>query len=87
MSDLAYKLIDRLWVNELPAIPDEVYDVFYTAVEYISTGFKVLAAFVGAGTMTYLMILLSLVLVMFGLYAAYSLIMFIIRKIPFVNIR
>lgn len=86
LMDLIFNLLDKLFIFELPSLPDSVIEVYDTALGYISTGFSVLAAFVGADAMKYMAVICGLVIAINALYSVYSFVMWVLRKIPFLGI-
>ena len=84
--NVVYNLLDNLLVFELPAFPASFQDVYDTAIGYLETGFQILTSFLGSTTMSYLSVLFGLIIAMNGMYALYSFIMWVLEKIPFIDI-
>lgn len=84
LIDLIYTVISVLTLPiNIPDLPSEVNTFVSTAIEYIGTGLGILSNYTN----------LSYLLVLFGVIAAvdiglalYKLVMFIIKKIPMLNI-
>ena len=84
LIDLIYTVISVLTLPiNIPDLPSEVSSYVSTAIEYIGTGLGILSNYTH----------LSYLLVLFGVIAAidiglalYKLVMFIIKKIPMLNI-
>lgn len=87
LLDLIYSVLSLLLVFELPKFPDSIMNVMGQFPQYIGTGLSVLRAFIGGEAMGILGILLGLVLAMNAAYLVYSLVFYVIRKIPMLNVR
>lgn len=86
LASLIYGLLDLLLVFNLPSLPDSVMTVANNGVGYIITGVGVLGAFLGTTALGVLAVLLSLLLSMHVAYMLYSLVAFILRKIPMLGV-
>ena len=87
LLSLIYTVLSALLVFELPSLPDSVTTVASQITDYITTGINVLASFVGNTCMGVLAVLLELVIAMNAAYLVYSLVFWVIRKIPILNVK
>lgn len=84
---LVYGVLSVLLVFNLPQLPDSVVTVANSLTGYITTGFSVLRAFVGDTCMGVLGVLFNLVIAMNAAYMLYSLVMWVLRKIPILGLK
>lgn len=86
--DFLYKLFDVIfgWFH-LPQLPDTVIDLFENAKDYMYGGIGLLRGLVGETCMGVIAVLFNLVLLLNGAYITYNLIFWVVRKIPFFNIK
>lgn len=87
LLNLIYSLLSVLLVFELPAFPDSVMTVANSVTGYVQTGVSVLACFVGSTGMGIVALLLSLLLAMNAAYLLYSIVFWVIRKIPMLGVK
>lgn len=87
LLNLIANLLSAVLVFDLPKWPSEVDQVFHTVISWMVTGVEVLRAFVGQETLTVISVLLGLVLVMNAAYLVYSLVFWVLRKIPMLGIK
>lgn len=84
LIDLIYTVISVLTLPiNIPDLPSEVSTYIATAVEYIGTGLGILNNYTH---LSYLLTLFGVVLAVDVGLALYKLVMFIIKKIPMLNI-
>lgn len=84
---LIANLLSALLVFELPAMPDEVDSLGQQIIGYMGTGVQVLRAFIGDTAMGVIATLLGLVLAMNAAYLVYSIVFWVLRKVPVLNIK
>lgn len=72
-----------LTVLQLPDLPDTIKNTALDVVLWIARGCQIVAAFTD---FTYLLALLTFVLMLSGVFTAYHIVMWIVHKIPFLNI-
>lgn len=84
---LVYNVLSLLLVFNLPELPASVTTIANSVIGYVSTGISIVAAFVGNTCMGVIGVLLALVIAMNAAYLLYSLVFWVIRKIPMLNIR
>lgn len=72
--------------NAIPAMPSGVTDALGTLSIHMANGFGLLIYFLGADTIRFMGVLFSLVFDIEIFIKAWSLIHFVITKIPFLNI-
>lgn len=87
LIQMIYNLLKNMLVFGLPELPQAVVDCFNLAKTHIIGGLSVLRAFLGAGTFSYLAVLLQLIIAMNSAYIIYSIAFWVIRKIPFFSIK
>ena len=73
-----------LAVLRLPDLPDTVKDTALDVVKWIARGCQIVAAFTD---FTYLLALFAFVVTLSSAFTAYRVVMWLVRKIPFLNIR
>lgn len=86
LADLIHKLLDVLLVFNLPSLPDSVVTVANQAFSYILEGIKIIGAFTGNYALGVLAVLLQLILLMHTVFITWTLVRFIIKKIPMLNV-
>lgn len=87
IMDIIYNIIDAVFVFTLPSLPDSLITVANEILNYILTGLDIIRAFVGDTAMTVFGVCLVLVVAMNGLYLVYSIVFWVIRKLPVLNVR
>lgn len=87
LASLIYGVLSVLLVFELPALPADVTAYLNQAFGYIADTPWFLSLFIPSGVVKYLGVLLGLVLALNGLWLTYSLVMWIVRKIPMLNVK
>lgn len=85
--NVIYVILDKILVFDLPSLPDSVTAIIDEIVGYVVTGLSVLRAFVGDTAMSVFGVCLVLIVAMNGLYLTYSVVFWIIRKLPVLNVR
>lgn len=86
LADLIYKFLDVLFVFELPQIPSSVINIWNQVWASFGDGLGMLHVFMGDTAFAVVGTLLKLVIAANVLYFSVSLLWFIIKKIPFLNI-
>lgn len=86
LANLIHGLLSIVLVFELPQLPASVMTVAEHGVSYIIGGIGVLGAFLGPTALGVLAVLLTLLLHMHVSYMLYTLVAFILRKIPILNV-
>lgn len=87
LLNLIYTVLSALMVFNLPSLPDSVVTVANSVVEYVSQGIRIIQAFTGNTAIAVLAVLLQLVLLVHTAYFLFTIIRFVITKIPMLNIR
>lgn len=87
LLNLVYSVLSVLLVFNLPELPASVVTIANNVTGYMVTGVSILASFVGNTCMGVIGVLLALVIAMNAAYLLYSLVFWVIRKIPMLNIR
>lgn len=82
-----YNVLSVLLVFNLPDMPDSIETVMTQVGGYFETGIAVLGAFLGDTAMSVLALLFNLVLAFNAAYALYSLVFWVIRKIPMLSVK
>lgn len=68
---------------QIDSLPDQISQTLLLFIGYIADGVAVVAAYTH---FSYLLVLLGIVIVVNGIYFSYSVIMWILKKIPFLGI-
>lgn len=84
---LVYNLLSLLLVFDLPDLPDTVTTIGSQVTSYMVTGISVIRSFVGDTCMGVIALLFNLVILLNAAYLLYSLVFWVIRKIPVLNVR
>lgn len=87
LLNLVYNILSVLLIFNLPALPDTISTILDQITGYLVTGVTLIAAFVGSSCMGVMALLLQLVILMNAAYLLYSFVMWVLRKIPMLNIR
>ena len=82
-----YNVLSVLLVFNLPDMPDSIVTVMTQVGGFFEPGIAVLGAFLGDTAMSVLALLFNLVLAFNAAYALYSLVFWVIRKIPMLNVK
>ncbi|MCI6256858.1 MAG: hypothetical protein MR648_09705 [Clostridiales bacterium] len=80
-------MFDTLWIVELPDFPEIITTGLNAASGYLVAGANMLAGFLGASNCTIFWIGLELVVALNVIYAGYSLVMWVLKKIPMLGIQ
>ena len=85
LFNLFYTLITVVfsWIN-LPSLPDGVLSVMDQIVNLLQGSLSILGFFVD---IDYIKVLLPIVLIVVNFDKAYKLVMFVLRKIPFIGVK
>lgn len=87
LLNLIYGLLSLLLVFNLPVLPETITTLVNSILGYIPTGVGILGVFFGNTCMGVLALLLRLVIGMNAAYMTYSLVFWVIRKIPMLNVK
>lgn len=87
LLNLIASLLSVVLVFDLPQWPSQIDQLFQTVISWMVTGVEVFRAFVGKETLTIISVLLGLVLAMNAAYLVYSLVFWVLRKIPMFGIK
>lgn len=87
LLQLIYGLLSLLLVFNLPVLPETITTLVDSILGYIPTGVGILGVFFGHTCMGVLALLLKLVIGMNAAYMTYSLVFWVIRKIPMLNVK
>ncbi len=83
LFNLGTTILEKIMFIKFPALPEGVMDYVDQLFGYMATGAGILANYT---PFSYLMTLLSCLLLVEVLILAYHLIMWVLEKIPFVNV-
>lgn len=87
LLNLIASLLSVVLVFDLPQWPSQIDQLFQTVISWMVTGVEVFRAFVGQETLTIISVLLGLILAMNAAYLVYSLVFWVLRKIPMFGIK
>lgn len=85
--NIIYAILDKLLVFQLPSLPDTMITIVNEIVSYVLVGLDIIRAFIGDTAMSVFGICLILVVAMNGFYLMYSIVFWVIRKLPVLNVR
>lgn len=83
---LIYGLLSVLLVFDFPGFPQPIIDALSTFTEYVGTGVLVLKAFIGNEACRLLGTFLTTAIFLDTFATSWSIIWWILKKIPFLNI-
>lgn len=83
LNILALLLDVVLWPLKIAALPDVVKETFFMALTYLADGIAIVAAYTD---FAFLVALFTFAMVVDGVYMSYNVVMWILRKIPFLGI-
>lgn len=86
LLNLIYNVLSVLLVFTLPEFPESVLAVANSVIGYIVTGISIIRAFVGSTCMGVLGVMFVLVVAMNTAYLLYSIVFWVLRKIPLLGI-
>lgn len=86
LLDLIYNILDLILFVELPAMPISIFEVFNMLFDYLYMGVGVLASFLGSTCLNFLYLLLQIIVSVNLFYMAWSVVFWILRKIPMLGI-
>lgn len=86
LLNVVYYLLDVLLVFKLPSYPDSVLSVITTVVDAFESGISILSTFIGPAAMGVIAVLFTLALAMNAAYALYSLVFWVLRKVPMLGV-
>ena len=84
---LMLNLLYAILPTSLPALPDSIYDPLNQMASNIGTGVAILRAFIGDAAMNLLAVLFGLVILLEVFYFGWTVVWFVIRKIPMLNVK
>ena len=87
LISLILNLLYILLPVNLPALPESVFSTMEEIATNIGTGISILRAFIGNDAMTLLAVLFGLVILLEVFYFGWSLVWFVIRKVPMLNVK
>lgn len=87
LLNLIASLLSVVLVFDLPQWPSQIDQLFQTVISWMVTGVEVFCVFVGQETLTIISVLLGLILAMNAAYLVYSLVFWVLRKIPMFGIK
>lgn len=82
LLDMIYNVISTLMILNIPDLPESVHGYIDTAFEYIVAGAGIVANYT---PLDYLMVLFGVLLAIDAGILVYHLVMWIIKKIPFLG--
>lgn len=87
LVNLIYGLLSLLLVFDLPQLPDTFVTLLGTIKDYLVGGVGLIRAMVGDTAMGVIAVCLQLVIFLNAAYFLYSFVMWVLKKIPMLNIR
>lgn len=85
--NVIYTVLSVLLVFSLPELPASVISVANTAVDYVTAGVNVIHLFIGNTAMGVLALCFKLVILFNAAYFLYSVVMWVLRKVPFLGLK
>lgn len=86
LCSLVKNLLSLLLVFELPPFPETITTIFNSVIEYLVMGRNLLQTLIGAPAMGVIGVCLVLVVAANSIYFTWSVVIFILKKIPFLGI-
>ena len=87
LLNLIYTVLSVLLVFALPNMPDSIITILTQITGYFQTGIQIIASFVGSTAMGVIALLFQLVIFLNAAYFLWSFVLWVIRKIPMLNVR
>lgn len=87
LLDLIYNILDLILFVELPEMPDDILYLAGEATNYVLMGIGVLRVFLGQQALGVLSVVFLIAGSTFAFYFSWSLVFWILRKIPMLNIK
>lgn len=87
LVNVIFALLSVLLVFDLPQLPDSFMTILGTIKDYLVGGVGLLRAMVGDTCMGVISVCFQLVIFLNAAYFLYSFVMWVLRKIPMLNIR
>lgn len=86
LCTLVKNLLSLLLVFELPPFPDTITNIFNSILDYLVLGRNLLQTLIGTPAMGVIGVCLLLVVSANGIYFTWTVLLFILKKIPFLGI-
>lgn len=86
LCTLVKNILGLLLVFELPPFPETITNIFNSVIEYLVLGRNMLQSFIGAPAMGVIGVCLLLVVASNSIYFTWSVVLFVLKKIPFLGI-
>lgn len=83
LLNVIYNLINKLVILDIPNLPDEVYGYIDTLFDYLTSGASILANYT---PYAYMMTLFTVILAVDIGINIYKFVMWVLQKIPFIDI-
>lgn len=89
LLELALSLIIILLsqTGSIPALPQQILTIFQTVINYMLSGIDLLGMFIGPTALTFIGVCLDIIIALNVFYFAYSSLMWLLKKIPFLGIK
>ena len=89
LLDMCLSLLNMLLggVAPIPDLPADLLSIIQTAIQYIIAGIDILAMFLGETSVKFMGICLDIIIAANLFYFGYSVIMWFVKKIPFLGIK
>ena len=86
LCTLVKNLLSLLLVFELPPFPETITNIFNSILDYLVLGRNLLQILIGTPAMGVIGVCLLLVVSANGIYFTWTVLLFILKKIPFLGI-
>lgn len=89
LLDLCLSLLTSLLsgVEGIPDIPEGILTTVQTMLEYVVSGVDLLAMFLGESAVSFMGVCLDIIIAVNLFYFGYSVVMWFVKKIPFLGIK
>lgn len=89
LLDMCLSLLTSLLseVDSIPALPEAILSTFQIVINYMVSGIDLLGMFIGRTALTSIGFCLDVIICINMFYFSYSLVMWFVKKIPFLGIK
>ena len=84
---LIYNVLNFLLIFSIPSLPATITTILGQVTDYLVLGLQIIRTFIGATAFSVLGVCLMLVIAANAAYMVYSLVMWVLAKIPFLGVK
>lgn len=89
LLELCLSLLTSLMsgIDGVPVLSKDIINIFHTVINYMVSGIDLLGLFIGPTALTFIGVCLDVIIAMNLFYFLYSVVMWFVKKIPFLGIK